>query len=151
MADQRARYLRKNATVPERILWAALRRLKPHGLHFRRQAPMASYVVDFVCHSAKIVVEVDGSQDGEPEAMRFDPTRTAFLNSQGYQVLRFGNVEVTQNSLAIAEAIFAIASPPPGSHSVRSTRRTGRLADLPTRGRWIRDARCERSTRFHKF
>ena len=115
MADQRARYLRANATVPERILWAALRPLKRHGLHFRRQAPIGRYVVDFVCHSAKIVVEVDGSQHGEVAVMRHDAARTEFLNSRGYRVLRFGNIDVVKSSHSIADAIFVAAAPPPGS------------------------------------
>ena len=129
MADQRARSLRGNSTIPERILWVALRKLKPFGLHFRRQAPIGVYIVDFVCHSAQIVVEVDGSQHGEPDAVRRDAERTKFLESQGYRVLRFGNVDVTQNSANIADAIYEIArhcNPHPKSL---------RDFDLPTRGR----------------
>jgi very-short-patch-repair endonuclease len=104
---ERARHLRKNATLAERILWARLRALKHHGLHFRRQAPIGRYIVDFVCHSAKIVVEVDGSQHGERDGLRYDTERTAFLESQGYHVLRYWNAEVLRDSVAIAEVIFA--------------------------------------------
>ena len=135
MADKRARSLRSKATLPERILWAALRKLKHQDLHFRRQAPFGIYIVDFVCHSAKIIVEVDGSQHGEDKALRYDAERTAFLESEGYRVLRFGNVDAMKNSSGIADAIFAAARPPPGSQPVTTTRQTDRLADLPTRGR----------------
>jgi very-short-patch-repair endonuclease len=107
--DQRARSLRKNATMAERILWASLRQLKPAGLHFRRQAPFRHYILDFACHSAKLVVEVDGSQHADPEDMHHDAIRTAFLNSQGYRVLRFWNVDVITNSRGISDAICVIA------------------------------------------
>jgi very-short-patch-repair endonuclease len=52
MADLRARQLRANSTEAERILWFSLRLLKTKGLHFRRQAPMGNYYVDFICHGA---------------------------------------------------------------------------------------------------
>jgi very-short-patch-repair endonuclease len=98
--------LRQNPTLAERILCPRLRQLKPQGLHFRRQAPLGKYIVDFVCHSAKLVVELDGSQHGEATESARDETRTKFLNSQGYRILRFWNGDVLRDSIAVAETIF---------------------------------------------
>ena len=60
MANVFARTLRDNQTDAERILWAELREFKQAGLHFRRQVPFERYVVDFACHSAKVIVRSDG-------------------------------------------------------------------------------------------
>ncbi|MBI3678458.1 MAG: endonuclease domain-containing protein [Proteobacteria bacterium] len=92
----RARSLRADATLAERILWADLRRLRSHGLYFRRQVPIGRYTADFACHNARLVIELDGSQHTEAEAAILDEKRSAFINSEGYQVLRFFNQEVTQ-------------------------------------------------------
>jgi very-short-patch-repair endonuclease len=94
--------------------------LKPLGFHFRRQAPIGDYIADFVCHRATIVVEIDGSQHGEPENVLRDERRTAFLNSRGYRVLRFWNVEVMERKEEVVAAILRAAP----------TRRAARV-DLP--------------------
>lgn len=117
MAEPRARSLRKNATDAERILWTALRNFKRGGEHFRRQAPIGRYVVDFVCHRAKLIVELDGSQHGTDKAMAYDAERTAFLNSRGYRVIRFWNVEIFENLHGVCDAIFAIAKENPPTRS----------------------------------
>src|SRR5689334_19259810 len=98
MSVQRARQLRRTATDSERRMWRALRVMKRHGFHFRRQAPIGRYVADFACHSAKIIVELDGSQHAEPKAMVHDRERTVFLESRGYRVLRFASVDTMSNS-----------------------------------------------------
>jgi len=108
---QRARYLRKHPTEAEYRLWFALRALKPLGFHFRRQAPIGNYIADFVCHRAKIIVEIDGAQHGEPVNLRRDERRTGFLNSRGYRVLRFWNVEVMEGKDEVVEAILRAAPP----------------------------------------
>ena len=113
MADQRARYLRANTTKAERRLWRGLRVLKVKGLHFRRQAPMGRYCVDFVCHGAKLVIEFDGSQHAEPAAKVRDLTRTKFLNSRGYKVLRFWNIEVMREYQSVLDTVLAAATIPP--------------------------------------
>ncbi|HTT85417.1 MAG TPA: endonuclease domain-containing protein [Rhizomicrobium sp.] len=109
MADMRARQLRANLTKAERNLWFSLRPLKFKGLHFRRQAPMGNYIVDFVCHGAKLVIELDGSQHAESENIVYDAARTKFLESRGYSVLRFWNSDVLKNRNGIMEAILATA------------------------------------------
>lgn len=123
-----ARSLRTNATDAERILWTALRNFKRGGVHFRRQAPIGRYVVDFVCHRAKLIVELDGSQHGTDKAMAYDAERTAFLNSRGYRVMRFWNAEIFENLHGVCDAIFAIAkesSPHPARPMPRRPPRVG--------------------------
>jgi very-short-patch-repair endonuclease len=117
----RARYLRKNATEAERLLWYSLRLLKPLGLHFRRQAPIGRYFPDFVCHRSKVVVELDGSQHAKGEVVRYDRDRTAYLNSRGYRVLRFWNSDVIENRDGVVEIIIAAAKSPPPARLRRAT------------------------------
>ena len=79
-------------TEAEKTLWRHLKRIPLRDTHFRRQVPIGPYIGDFVCHQARLVIELDGgstdSQDGASPRMR---TRTAWLERQGYRVLRFWN------------------------------------------------------------
>ncbi len=104
--DTRARQLRKEATPAEQHLWFVLRQLRHRGFHFRREAPIEWYIVDFVCHRAKLIVELDGSQHAEPERQEYDARRTQYLNSCGYRVLRFWNDAVMQNRPTVVDAIL---------------------------------------------
>jgi adenine-specific DNA-methyltransferase len=103
-----ARSLRHNPTDVERKLWSLLRALKPLGLHFRRQAPIGIYIVDFVWHAGKLVVELDGSQHADAPAAH-DEKRTRWLESQGYCVLRFWNNDVLKSTHGVGEAILIAA------------------------------------------
>lgn len=105
MANETARRLRADQTEAERALWKELRRLKDDGFHFRRQAPIGRYVADFACHSAKIVIEVDGGQHGTNEGLAGDAKRTAWLERQGYGVVRFWNNDVLSNLDGVMRAI----------------------------------------------
>jgi very-short-patch-repair endonuclease len=107
-----ARSLRHNPTDAERKLWSLLRSLKPLGLHFRRQAPIGIYIVDFVWHAGKLVVELDGSQHADARAA-YDEKRTRWLESQGYRVLRFWNNDVLKTPHSVGEAILAASKTPP--------------------------------------
>ena len=109
-----ARALRKNPTDAERRLWACLRHKQVDGFRFRRQAPIGPYVVDFVCFSAKLVVEVDGGHHAlRPER---DAKRTSWLENEGFRVNRFWNSEVLKNTEGVAEAIRrALRDVPPPS------------------------------------
>lgn len=89
MANERARHLRKNETIAERKLWLELKALKSRGYHFRRQAPLEGYVVDFACLSQNLVIEVDGVQHGEAKMLSSDAARDAHLRWRGFNVLRF--------------------------------------------------------------
>ena len=87
-----AQNLRKNQTKEEGLLWNLF--LKRYPMRFRRQYIIGNYIVDFYCHSVKLSVELDGSQHYEPTEQEKDSARTAYLESQGVQVLRFSNLDV---------------------------------------------------------
>ncbi len=99
------RDLRREMTDAERLLWRHLRRRQVEGLKFRRQHPLGRFIVDFVCIEAALVIEVDGGQHGERQAQ--DAARTAWLNRQGYRVLRFWNNEVLNDIDAVRQAIWS--------------------------------------------
>lgn len=100
---ENARSLRKNMTKEESMLWNCfLRRYQPR---FHRQFVIGSYITDFYCHKAKLVVELDGSQHCSPEEIQYDQRRTAYLQAQGLKVLRFSNLDVLQQFEAVCTAI----------------------------------------------
>jgi very-short-patch-repair endonuclease len=86
-----ARRLRKASTKFEDILWQQLRGLRFHRAKFKRQVPVDHYVVDFYCHAARLVVEVDGAQHGWYS--EYDEERTKALEGAGLHVIRFTNDE----------------------------------------------------------
>jgi very-short-patch-repair endonuclease len=90
-----AKALRKKLTNTERLLWKHLRAKQIEGNKFRRQEPISRYIVDFVCHEKRIVIEVDGSQHSLDKAT--DKERDAWLREQGYVVVRFWSNEVLEN------------------------------------------------------
>src|SRR5258708_38095481 len=90
----RARQLRRAMTNAERKLWWHLRRLPDQNAHFRRQATIGPYYADFACHHHRLVIEVDGGGHAADQQIAADASRTEFLNSRGYRVLRFWNNEV---------------------------------------------------------
>ena len=94
---QRAKQLRTEMTRAETLLWRYIRAHRIDGLGFRRQAPFKSYVADFVCHSARLVVELDGESHDFSERQRRDERRDRFFEAQGYRVLRFANEDVLSN------------------------------------------------------
>ena len=89
-------------------MWWLLRSLKPLGFHFRRQAPIGVYIADFAWYEGKLVVEIDGSQHAEMQKS-YDVRRTAWLQSQGYTVLRFWNNDVLKAPHSVGEAILEAA------------------------------------------
>ncbi len=98
-----ARKLRRNMTDVEQKLWDRLRDKQIEEFRFRRQRPMGRYVVDFVCLDAKLIVELDGGQHaGQVEA---DAKRTDFLQSLGFEVMRFWNNDVVENIDGVLERI----------------------------------------------
>ncbi|HEY4343818.1 MAG TPA: endonuclease domain-containing protein [Parvibaculum sp.] len=105
MANEKARRLRAEQTDAERKLWSKLRELKADGFHFRRQAPIGKYIADFVCHSCNLVIEIDGGQHNEKEGLKRDAERTAWLEGQGYKVLRFWNDEALTNIEGVMQVI----------------------------------------------
>ena len=108
-----AKSLRTNATEPERRLWARLRAGRLGRLQFRRQQVIGSYIADFFCASAKLIVELDGGQHGDDEVALRDDARRRFLESRGYRVLRFWNTEFLKDPEAVLDAIWRAAQPSP--------------------------------------
>ncbi len=106
MTRQLARALRRQMTDAEKLLWRHLRNRDLGGWKFRRQYPIGPFIVDFICLEKNVVIEVDGGQHAENEEQ--DLQRSAYLNKMGFQVLRFWNNEVLQETEAVLEAIFAI-------------------------------------------
>ena len=100
----KARSLRQNMTPQERHLWYDfLRFCIPR---FRRQELIGSYVADFFCYEAKLVVEIDGSQHFSSDTMAYDAARTAYFHSLGIRVLRVDNGQVNRNFSGVCERIL---------------------------------------------
>jgi adenine-specific DNA-methyltransferase len=99
-----ARDLRQQASDVEQALWQRLRNRQILNAKFRRQHPIPPYVVDFVCLDKKLIIEADGGQHAERQT--YDERRTAFLEEQGFRVLRFWNNEVLIETETVLEVIF---------------------------------------------
>jgi very-short-patch-repair endonuclease len=98
-----ARRLRRDPTDVERRVWKALRNRQIEACKFRRQVPLGTYIVDFVCIEKKLVIELDGGQHADRAA--HDERRTEWLRGEGYRVVRFWNNEVTTNFEGVLERI----------------------------------------------
>ena len=107
-----ARRMRHEPTKSERLLWKKLRGRQLGGCKFRRQHPIAPYIVDFYCAQTKLIIELDGDIHAYQEA--YDAERTAYLKTQGYLVIRFWNNQVFQEMDGVLNAILdACDSPSP--------------------------------------
>jgi len=102
-AHARARTLRQNMTEAERRIWQILRLNRMKGCKFRRQVPIGPYIADFVCHEARLIVEIDGGQH-DPLSAR-EAERNEFLQSEGYRILRFWNNKVLANLDGVHQTI----------------------------------------------
>jgi len=92
-----ARRMRKAMTDAELKLWNELRAHRLMGLSFRRQMPIAGYIVDFSCPTHRLIVEIDGSQHGHIANASYDHNRTQRLQSDGWTVLRFWNDDILRD------------------------------------------------------
>ncbi len=109
MTVARARALRKAMTPQEVKLWGLLRKLRSEGFHFRRQAPVDGYVLDFVSFKHRLIVELDGSQHAEDSGLRRDARRDGYFAAHGFLTLRFWNSEIDANLHGVVETILARA------------------------------------------
>jgi very-short-patch-repair endonuclease len=101
---ENARSLKKVMTPSENLLWQNLRNRKVSNYKFRRQHPISNYIVDFYCHEAKLVIEVDGGIHFINDNPEYDKFRTLNLEEIGLKVIRFRNEEVLENmSMVLAE------------------------------------------------
>ena len=101
----RAKQLRRMMTRAETLLWRHLKAHRLAALGFRRQSPMGNYIADFVAHSCKLVVEVDGESHDFKSRLRRDSRRDEWFASRGYRVLRFTNDDVIKNLEGVVVAI----------------------------------------------
>ncbi|MDO9298185.1 endonuclease domain-containing protein [Bradyrhizobium sp.] len=102
-----ARALRKNSTDAERVLWSELRDHRLNGVGFRRQVPIDNYIADFMCHAARLVIELDGGQHFSGRGEQADAARSAVIEAKGFRVLRFSNHDVMTNRVGVLETIAA--------------------------------------------
>jgi very-short-patch-repair endonuclease len=103
----RARGLRIRQTESEGRLWGALRNRALGGWKWKPQAPRGRYILDFYCVDARLVVELDGSRHFDPRTLAYDERRSAFLRSEGLDVLRIPSNAVFENLERVADAIPA--------------------------------------------
>jgi very-short-patch-repair endonuclease len=99
------RQLRRNMTLPERLLWGQLRGKKLAGLKFRRQHPVGPYVVDFFCAERQLAIELDGEPHFDGDGPARDRRRDAFLQTERIRVLRFTNPDVLRDLDGVLDAI----------------------------------------------
>jgi very-short-patch-repair endonuclease len=109
--QERARQLRQEMTPAETVLWKHLRTDQLGGLHFRRQQVLDGYIVDFYCHAAQLVIEVDG--EVHESQQEYDTERDAYLTASGMHVLRFSNERIMHDVSACLEEIRDIARTQP--------------------------------------
>jgi very-short-patch-repair endonuclease len=127
-ALRKAKHMRSAPTPAEHRLWQIVRAKRLEGWKFRRQAPIGPYMPDFVCHSAKLVVEVDGGHHCEED----DGKRDGWLRSQGFRILRFWNNDIFDNEEGVLTVILAALEA-----SAAASSRGGRTplpSPSPTRG-----------------
>ena len=102
--QKRAKMLRTSMTEVEKILWQSLRAKRFLNFKFKRQQVIGNYIVDFVCFSQNLIIELDGSQHFENQ--EYDQKRTLFLNSIGFKVLRFWNIEINTELDFVLDKIY---------------------------------------------
>ena len=110
MHRSRSRQLRRNLTEAEQALWRHLRLRQLDGRKFRRQQPIGPYIVAFICLERRLIIELDGGQHSSQTTS--DAERSAWLETQGFRVLRFWNHKVLQNIEAVKERIREALLPP---------------------------------------
>lgn len=101
----RARELRRNLTDAESLLWRSLRNRQVSGCKFRRQHPIGPFIPDFVCVERKLIIEVDGGQHAT--SVSEDTKRSNYLRNKGYQILRFWNNQVLEETDAVLDLILS--------------------------------------------
>lgn len=100
-----ARENRKNMTEAESVLWNSIRN-KGLGVKFLRQHIIGDYIVDFVCQETGLIIEVDGGYHSEPCQKEDDETRTRYLESKGFKVIRFTNEEILFNIESVINKVY---------------------------------------------
>ena len=115
--DERVRFarrLRLDQTRAERRFWRQLQPWRDSGWHFRRQAPIGPFVVDFVCKRIGLVFEIDGDSHHTDAGIAYDARRTAVLGQMGYRVIRFSNGAVLEGDDGMWVVLRGILGEPEG-------------------------------------
>ena len=105
MPDKFVKNLRRKMTGPELTLWRELRLLRKTGFVIRRLSPFGIYIVDFVSHRERLVIEVDGVSHEAAQQKTHDAARTMFIESRGYEVVRFTNDDVLYGATGVVNRI----------------------------------------------
>jgi len=100
-----AKEQRSIPTRAEDLFWQQVRAGRFHGYKFKRQVPIAPYIVDFLCAEARVIVELDGVPHDRPEQRTHDERRDAFLRSRGFRVLRFSNDLMLGNGNLVLDTV----------------------------------------------
>jgi very-short-patch-repair endonuclease len=134
---QRAKHLRRAMTRAEILQWRYLKAHHLDGISFRRQVPMGRYVADFVCHTAHLIVELDGETHDFDARQQHDAVRDAWLASRGYMILRFANEQVLsalEGALTVISETAAarIQSTPPSLSLPRKGGGNAQTTAVPT-------------------
>lgn len=108
-----ARALRSNQTQAEAWLWKMLRAHRFSGFKFRRQVPIGPFIVDFYCHQRRLVLELDGGQHNQSDALDYDRKRSDFLRLNGLHVVRFWNNDVLQQKESVLQKIWSLLNREP--------------------------------------
>ena len=129
----RARKLRRAMTLPEVVLWQALRKNRLAGLRFRRQHPIGPYILDFYCPAARLAVEVEGFAHDGADQMRHDERRRAWLAARGVTMLWVTAADVLRDATLnnVLTAIEQAAAAPSGSLCEPPPPQRGEGADSP--------------------
>lgn len=101
-----AKALRRGMTREERHIWHDF--LRTYPIRFLRQKVIDDFIVDFYCHKARLVIEIDGSQHYEEDYLKYDAYRTARIESRGLRVIRFTNSEIDKDFDGVCSTIDAI-------------------------------------------
>src|SRR5262245_20580521 len=110
---QAARDLRQHMTDAEQCLWRCLRGKQLDGFRFRKQHPIAHFVLDFYCPAVRLAIELDGAQHNTSPGRASDDERTRYLNVRGIRVLRFWNHEVVQDLPGVLQRVWDALHLPP--------------------------------------
>ncbi|MFL9840339.1 DUF559 domain-containing protein [Sphingomonas sp. ST-64] len=108
-ASRRAKTLRKTMSLPEVLLWVALKK-RPAGFKFRKQHPSGPYVADFYCHQARMIVEVDGATHDFGDQPQRDERRDAWFVERGLDVMRIPARELLNDCDAVVRGVVARAT-----------------------------------------
>ena len=102
------RRLRYRSTEPEQIFWYRIRNRQINNLKFRRQHSIGPFVVDFYCAEKLLVIEIDGDSHATKRGILSDLNRTAFIESKGYQIIRYNNSDIINNIDGVLEDLMRL-------------------------------------------